>query len=175
MFHCYWIAAITFGQLCVPRRNCWPGRGQVTRLWTSCRAMPSTGPRLFRQARDATQRIHSMYAHMRRFAEADRKAANNMVACAEQNNMQRIIYLRGLGDKDRANLSHHLRSRHEVEEILEAGRVPVTNLRAAMILGSGSASFPLKKNWNAIFSCFVQPIQPHYITSSIDLSMILAL
>ncbi|WP_419656308.1 conserved uncharacterized protein, DUF2867 [Desulfosarcina variabilis str. Montpellier] len=87
--------------------------------------------------------IHSMNAHKRRFAEADRKAAENMVACAEQNGMQRIIYLGGLGDKDHENLSHHLRSRHEVEGILEAGRVPVTNLRAAMILGSGSASFEM--------------------------------
>jgi uncharacterized protein YbjT (DUF2867 family) len=87
--------------------------------------------------------IHSMNAHKRQFAEADRKAAENMVACAENNDMQRIIYLGGLGDKDHANLSHHLRSRHEVEVILERGRVPVTNLRAAMILGSGSASFEM--------------------------------
>ena len=87
--------------------------------------------------------IHSMNAHKRRFAEADRKAAENMVSCAEGNGMQRIIYLGGLGDKEHANLSHHLRSRHEVEDILEAGRTPVTNLRAAMILGSGSASFEM--------------------------------
>jgi len=87
--------------------------------------------------------IHSMNAHKRRFAEADRRAAENMVACAERNDMQRIIYLGGLGDKDHASLSHHLRSRHEVERILEEGRVPVTNLRAAMILGSGSASFEM--------------------------------
>ena len=87
--------------------------------------------------------IHSMNAHKQRFAEADRKAAENMVACAEENGMQRIIYLGGLGDKDHENLSHHLRSRHEVEGILEAGRVPVTNLRAAMILGAGSASFEM--------------------------------
>ncbi len=87
--------------------------------------------------------IHSMNAYKHRFAEADRKAAENMVACAEQNSMQRIIYLGGLGDKDHEKLSHHLRSRHEVEGILEAGRVPVTNLRAAMILGSGSASFEM--------------------------------
>ena len=87
--------------------------------------------------------IHSMNAHKRQFAEADRKAAENMVACAECNGMERIIYLGGLGDKDHADLSHHLQSRHEVEGILEKGRVPVTNLRAAMILGSGSASFEM--------------------------------
>ncbi len=93
--------------------------------------------------RTAYYLIHSMNAHKRRFAQADRKAAENMVACAERNDIQRIIYLGGLGDKDHASLSHHLQSRHEVEGILEGGRVPVTNLRAAMILGSGSASFEM--------------------------------
>jgi nucleoside-diphosphate-sugar epimerase len=39
--------------------------------------------------------IHSMNAHKRRFAEADRKAAENMVACAERNGLQRLIYLGG--------------------------------------------------------------------------------
>ncbi len=87
--------------------------------------------------------IHSMNAHKHKYAEADRQAAKYMVACAERNRMQRLIYLGGLGDKDQANLSHHLRSRHEVEGILQEGRIPVTNLRAAMILGSGSASFEM--------------------------------
>jgi uncharacterized protein YbjT (DUF2867 family) len=87
--------------------------------------------------------IHSMNAQKDKFAAADRSAARNMVACAEANGMERIIYLGGLGEKDHAGLSHHLRSRHEVEAILEAGKVPVTNLRAAMILGSGSASFEM--------------------------------
>jgi uncharacterized protein YbjT (DUF2867 family) len=87
--------------------------------------------------------IHSMNAQKDRFAKADRQAARNMVACAEHNGLRRIIYLGGLGEKDHAGLSHHLRSRHEVEAILEAGGVPVTNLRAAMILGAGSASFEM--------------------------------
>jgi len=87
--------------------------------------------------------IHSMNAQKGRFAMADRTAAENMVAAAEANHLERIIYLGGLGEKSHEALSKHLRSRHEVEQILMAGNVPVTNLRAAMILGSGSASFEM--------------------------------
>ena len=87
--------------------------------------------------------IHAMNAHQGRFADADRRAAENMVAAAAENRLSRIIYLGGLGDKGHEALSPHLRSRHEVERILGRGPVPVTNLRAAMILGSGSASFEM--------------------------------
>jgi uncharacterized protein YbjT (DUF2867 family) len=87
--------------------------------------------------------IHSMNAQKGQFASADRTAAANMVAAAEENNLTRIIYLGGLGEKSHEALSKHLKSRHEVEQILQAGAVPVTNLRAAMILGSGSASFEM--------------------------------
>jgi uncharacterized protein YbjT (DUF2867 family) len=87
--------------------------------------------------------IHSMNAHKGRFADADRTAAENMVAAARENKLSRIVYLGGLGEQDHDALSHHLKSRHEVARILQAGPVPVTNLRAAMILGSGSASFEM--------------------------------
>ncbi len=87
--------------------------------------------------------IHSMNAHKGRFADADRTAAENMVAAARENRLSRIVYLGGLGDQDHEALSPHLKSRHEVERVLQAGPVPVTNLRAAMILGSGSASFEM--------------------------------
>ncbi len=87
--------------------------------------------------------IHSMNAAKGKFAEVDRTAAQNMVTAAEQNRLKRIIYLGGLGEQDHEALSKHLKSRHEVEDILMASTVPVTNLRAAMILGSGSASFEM--------------------------------
>jgi uncharacterized protein YbjT (DUF2867 family) len=87
--------------------------------------------------------IHSMNARKDQFAAADRTAASNMVTAAEENQIERIIYLGGLGEKSHEALSKHLKSRHEVEQILQAGTVPVTNLRAAMILGSGSASFEM--------------------------------
>ena len=87
--------------------------------------------------------VHSMIADKKGYAQADREGALNMAAVAAACGLERIIYLGGLGDRDDRRLSSHLRSRHEVEIILASGPVPVTNLRAAMILGSGSASFEM--------------------------------
>ena len=87
--------------------------------------------------------IHSMIAGKGGFAENDRTAALNMAAVAAVRGVRRIIYLGGLGDTDNPELSKHLRSRHEVEEIFSQGAVPATCLRAAMILGAGSASFEM--------------------------------
>jgi uncharacterized protein YbjT (DUF2867 family) len=86
--------------------------------------------------------VHSMNSQQSDFAEADRQAANNMVKAAEAAKLERIIYLGGLGQLS-ADLSKHLRSRAEVATILKGGSVPVTELRAAMIIGSGSASFEI--------------------------------
>lgn len=86
--------------------------------------------------------VHSMNPEARDFASADRRAAENMAAAAEASGIERIVYLGGLGE-EAPRLSHHLRSRHEVGEILRRGRVPVTIFRAAMIIGSGSASFEI--------------------------------
>jgi uncharacterized protein YbjT (DUF2867 family) len=86
--------------------------------------------------------VHSMNPQAADFAAADRLGAETMVVAAAAAGVERIIYLGGLGD-DAPQLSHHLRSRHEVGEILQRGSVPVTTLRAAMIIGSGSASFEI--------------------------------
>ncbi|MBN1957843.1 MAG: SDR family oxidoreductase [Desulfuromonadales bacterium] len=86
--------------------------------------------------------IHSMNPEVEDFAQTDRKAARNMIIAAEQAGLQQIIYLGGLGENDQG-LSHHLQSRSEVGAILQQGKVPVTILRAAMIIGSGSASFEI--------------------------------
>jgi uncharacterized protein YbjT (DUF2867 family) len=61
--------------------------------------------------------------------------------------LDRIIYLGGLGGVEDPRLSEHLRSRYEVARILQSGPVPATFLRAAMILGSGSASFEICATW----------------------------
>jgi uncharacterized protein YbjT (DUF2867 family) len=87
--------------------------------------------------------VHSMVAADKNFVEADRRAARNMVAAAVAAGLERIIYLGGLGDASEAHISKHLRSRHEVGQILQSGAVPCTTLQAAMILGSGSASFEI--------------------------------
>ncbi|MEK6196372.1 MAG: SDR family oxidoreductase, partial [Deltaproteobacteria bacterium] len=87
--------------------------------------------------------VHSMIAQKQNFVEADRRAAQNMVLAAESTGIERMIYLGGLAEKKNGSLSKHLRSRIEVAKILQSGRVPVTDLRAPMILGSGSASFEI--------------------------------
>jgi uncharacterized protein YbjT (DUF2867 family) len=86
--------------------------------------------------------VHSMNPQTKDFARTDRAAAQNMVQAAAAAGLDRIIYLGGLGTDD-PRLSKHLRSRIEVARILQEGPVPATFLRAAMILGSGSASFEI--------------------------------
>jgi len=87
--------------------------------------------------------VHSMNAQGKRFVDADRISAKNMAAAASAAGHERIVYLSGLGEENNPYLSPHLRSRHEVGRILQAGDVPCTVLRAAMILGAGSASFEI--------------------------------
>jgi uncharacterized protein YbjT (DUF2867 family) len=87
--------------------------------------------------------VHSMIAQKKKFAEADRQAANNMVDSAASEGLERIIYLGGLAEAQDSSLSKHLQSRIEVADILQSGPVPTTDLRAPMILGSGSASFEI--------------------------------
>ena len=86
--------------------------------------------------------VHSMLPGQKDFEAADRIAAKNMTIAAEKNGLKKIIYLSGLGDQ-KTQLSKHLASRTEVAQILQSGKTPVTVLRAAMIIGSGSASFEI--------------------------------
>jgi len=87
--------------------------------------------------------VHSMNPQQKDFARSDLAGARNMVAAADENGLDRIVYLGGLGEMDDPSLSKHLRSRNEVAQVLRSGRTPATVLRAAMILGSGSASFEI--------------------------------
>lgn len=86
--------------------------------------------------------VHSMGAGGHDFEEHDRQAARNVADAAAVAHVRRIIYLGGLGSRS-SDLSPHLRSRNEVGKILAEGSVPVTEFRAAMIIGSGSASFEM--------------------------------
>ena len=76
----------------------------------------------------------------RDFERQDRIAAENVATASEHAGVGQIVYLGGLGDDDET-ASPHLRSRRETGERLAAGSVPVTTLRAAMIIGKGSAAF----------------------------------
>lgn len=86
--------------------------------------------------------IHSLLLGPKEFETADITAAANFRDAAALAGVKRIIYLGGLGDV-RASLSAHLRSRMRVGEELSLGTVPVTILRAAIIIGSGSASYEI--------------------------------
>ncbi len=86
--------------------------------------------------------IHSMEASGRDYARRDRELAVAFAEAAQHAGVHRIIYLGGLGELG-DGLSEHLSSRREVGICLASGTVPVTVLRAAMIIGSGSASFEI--------------------------------
>lgn len=85
--------------------------------------------------------VHSM-GSSDSFEEADRRAARNFGQAAKACGVRRIIYLGGLGREDRA-LSPHLRSRQEVGRILRESGIPVLELRASIVIGSGSLSFEM--------------------------------
>ncbi len=86
--------------------------------------------------------IHSM-GSSDTFEDADRQAAMNLAGAARAAGANRIIYLGGLGD-EQADLSPHLRSRHEVGHILrEESECPVVEFRASAVIGSGSLSYEM--------------------------------
>jgi uncharacterized protein YbjT (DUF2867 family)/uncharacterized protein YndB with AHSA1/START domain len=85
--------------------------------------------------------VHAM-AEGEGFHRRDVLAARLFGAAAREQGVRRIVYLGGLGDPS-ANLSLHLRSRHETGEALREGGVPVVELRAAIVVGSGSTSFEM--------------------------------
>lgn len=76
------------------------------------------------------------------FKTKDIQSAKNFAQAAAGAGVKRIIYLGGLGNPD-ANLSPHLENRHKVGEILRQSGIAVTELRASIIIGSGSASFEI--------------------------------
>ena len=85
--------------------------------------------------------VHSM-GSTGNFEEQDRQAAQNFAAAAREAGVRRIVYLGGLG-ADVDELSPHLRSRHEVGDVLRASGVPVIEFRASIVIGSGSLSFEM--------------------------------
>lgn len=86
--------------------------------------------------------VHSMGSSRGDFAALDREAAKNVGAVATGAAVRRIIYLGGLGYRHQEQ-SAHLRSRHEVGEVLRESDIPITEFRAAVIIGAGSLSFEM--------------------------------
>jgi len=78
------------------------------------------------------------------FRRRDAEAATTFAHAAGKAGLARIVYLGGLGD-DADDLSSHLRSRREVEKLLGTGGVPVTTLRAGIIVGHGGVSWEMTR------------------------------
>jgi uncharacterized protein YbjT (DUF2867 family) len=91
------------------------------------------------------------------WVERDRRAAENVRDAAAAAGVARIVYLGGLGDGAGEALSPHLASRHEVGHTLASGPVPVTELRAAVIIGAGSASFEMLRYLVDVLPVMVTP------------------
>jgi uncharacterized protein YbjT (DUF2867 family) len=89
--------------------------------------------------------VHLMSGSMD-FEREDRQAATNFAQAARNAAVQRIIYLGGLGDDADPKLSPHLRSRHEVGQILRDSGVETIEFRASLVIGTGSLSFDLVKS-----------------------------
>jgi len=85
--------------------------------------------------------IHSMGA-ARGFEDQEKRGARNFAELAREFGLKRIIYLGGLG-KEGKDLSPHLRSRHGVGRILRESGVQMLELRASVVIGSGSLSFEM--------------------------------
>jgi len=83
--------------------------------------------------------VHSMGAGGDDFAQRDRDAARDFARKAAAGGVGRIVYLGGLEGGD----SEHLRSREEVADVLAAEGPPAVHVRAAMVIGAGSASFQI--------------------------------
>ena len=136
----------------------------------------------FRDVDAAYYLVHSMIVAGDDYERRDQQLASNFARAAGQSDLKRIIYLGGLGETG-PNLSRHLRSRREVATCLRQSGVPVTEFRAAMIIGSGSASFEILRYLTERLPIMVTPIwvrtktQPiairdvlRYLTDCLDVS-----
>ncbi len=110
-------------------------------LATGDMLQPETLTAAMRQVQAVYYLVHSLGCGSD-FSEQDLRAARNCATAARQSGVERIIYLGGLGDPG-SSLSPHLRSRQETGAALCEAGVPVTEFRAAVIVGSGSLSFEM--------------------------------
>tara|TARA_B100000686_G_scaffold351249_1_gene449442 strand:- start:1280 stop:2803 length:1524 start_codon:yes stop_codon:yes gene_type:complete len=132
---------------CLYRNNHTPSlltHERIETAYADCLDLEELTP-VFEKIEYAYYFIHSMRAEQGKFAQLDKRAARNFATAASAVGVKKIIYLGGLGNTG-SGLSPHLRSRQEVGKILSQGNVPVIQLRAAIIIGAGSASYELLKS-----------------------------
>jgi uncharacterized protein YbjT (DUF2867 family) len=100
--------------------------------------------------------IHAMADSTEDYVRRDRRAAVNFRTAADRAELRHVIYLGGLGNDDK-DLPTHLQSRHEVGRILASGVTPITEFRAAVIIGSGSMSFELIRHLTEVLPILFRP------------------
>ena len=99
----------------------------------------------FKGVETAFYLLHSMEGSKKeweQFADREKVQAQNFLKAAENAGVKRIIYLGGLVNES-LELSKHMRSRHEVGKILASGNIPVTELRASVIVGAEGGSYAM--------------------------------
>ncbi len=104
---------------------------------------PATLPAVLDGIDTAYYLVHSM-ASGRDFGQRDVQAAANFAAAADAAGVRRIVYLGGLVPDDAD--SEHIRSRRDTGDMLRQGRTPVTEIRAGIIVGPGSAAFEVMRD-----------------------------
>jgi uncharacterized protein YbjT (DUF2867 family) len=129
---------------------------------------------------EALQGVHTAYylVHLMSgshdFEKDDRQAATNFAEAAKRAGVQRIIYLGGLGDDADPELSPHLRSRHQVGEILRESGVETIEFRAGMVVGAGSLSYQLMKSLTDRLPVMICPLWLTTPTQPIAIEDVLA-
>lgn len=118
---------------------------ETTQVVTGDVIDPSSLAEALRGVHTAYYLIHLM-SDSKEFEQQDRQAATNFADAAAKAGVRRIVYLGGLGDDADPNLSPHLRSRHEVGNILRTSGVETVEFRAGMVIGAGSLSYQLMKS-----------------------------
>ncbi|MBS2011418.1 MAG: NAD(P)H-binding protein [Deltaproteobacteria bacterium] len=120
--------------------------GGVT--WRACDLFNlRAAERALEGAEVAVYLVHSMLPPAKltqgRFDDLDLICADNFARAAAAHGVRHIVYLGGLLPRDTSDLSRHLSSRHEVERTLASHGVPVTTLRAGLVIGAGGSSFDM--------------------------------
>src|SRR3954467_3906388 len=106
---------------------------------------PASLDRALRGVHTAYYLVHLM-SGSKDFEREDRQAATHFAGAAREAGVRRLVYLGGLGDNADPKLSPHLRSRHEVGDILRDSGVETIEFRASLVIGTGSLSFDLVKS-----------------------------
>ena len=133
---------------------------------------PASLARAFDGVDTAYYLIHNMSAG-HGYTKIELDGARNFASAAETTGVQHIIYLGGLADPEQ-HIAPHMRSRIETGKVLREGKVPVTEFRAGVIIGSGSISFEMIRFMTELFPIMLAPAwmrnksQPIAIQNIID-------